>query len=55
MKTASKAEQRNKQKESPKMERQGNNLQSKAMEDSPLKGLNEMKQANFQICYSKEW
>ena len=33
---------RNKEKKSPKMERQKKNLQSKGMENSPLKELNEM-------------
>ena len=33
---------RNKQKESPKMGRQRKNFQSKGMEDSPLRELNEM-------------
>ena len=45
METTSKAEyqeSQGKKKESPKMGRQRKNLQSKGMEDSPLKELNEM-------------
>ena len=39
----------NKQKESPKMRRQKKNMQSKGMEDSPLKELNEMEVIKYQI------